>query len=290
MNNYIISTDSGCDLNENTLKENNIYCISLKYYDESNQYTDSMKDSETIKFYENIKEGKLFKTSAANIYEAYYYLKDLLKVSNNIIHLSMGSKISSTYGNFLEATNLLKENYPDANIKIIDTTLASVGYGMLAIEAAKYKKDGWDMDDVIKYIENEKRKISPFYTTSTLKYLCLGGRVSKASMIIGNALSIKPILRLNYDGELKILEKAKGTKGSYRKIEDEIAKNIVNPKDQTLYICHSNDLEHAKILGEQLLNKFSFKDIKYTFIGPTIGSHAGPGLIAAFFHGKERLK
>ena len=286
---FLVSTDSGCDLPLEVLKQHNIYALGLKYTDQSNTYKDTMIDQDTIDFYQKMREGIVYKTSAVNVYDAYHYLEELIKINSHIIHICLGSAISSTYQNFLEAASLLKQDYNNTNIVIIDSSLASIGYGMLALEVAGLRDQGKSIDEATKYIESVKHKIQPYYTVPTLTYLHRGGRVSKASMILGNILSIRPVLRLNYKGELKVCNKCHGKRATIRQIIENIKNQVLNPKEQTLFVAHGDDLEFAKELGDTALNEIGFKDVHYSFIGSTIGAHSGPGTVTLFFHGKKRL-
>lgn len=286
---FLISTDSGCDLPKQVLDEHNIYALSLQYSDPNNTYRDTMQDIDTINFYQNMRNGVVYKTSAVNAYEAYHYLEELLKVNPNIIHICLGSAISSTYHNFLDAVRMLKKDYPESNITVIDSTLASIGYGMLALEACEQRNKGRKMEDVVNFLEEVKHNIQPYFTVPTLTYLHRGGRVSKTSMILGNILSIRPVLRLNYAGELKVYNKCHGEKATIRKIIENIKAQVINAKEQTLYVAHGDNLEFAKKLAEVAKDEIGFKDIHYSFIGSTIGAHSGPGTVTLFFHGKDRL-
>ena len=140
--NYIISTDSGCDLSINVCKENNIIPLLMHYYDEEKIYTDTMKQDDLMKFYRNMIGGTMYKTTAVNITEGYEFLKSLMHYNQPIIHITLGSGISGTYNNMLQAKDLILKEYPNANITIIDSTLASLGYGMLVLEASKLRKEG----------------------------------------------------------------------------------------------------------------------------------------------------
>jgi DegV family protein with EDD domain len=235
-------------------------------------------------------EGKMFKTSAVNIQEAYDFLKELLKYNKPIIHISLGSGISGTYSNFLAAREMLDEKYPGNEIYIIDSTSASLGYGMLVLEASKMRDEGKTTLEVVEYIESVKRGINPYFTTNTLTYLARGGRVTKIASIFGNVLSIKPILRLDYAGHLLVHTKGHGKANTYKKMIEAIKEQVVNPENQTLYVSHSNAIESAVEFAEMVKKELGFKDIYYSYIGSIIGSHTGPGLIAVFFHGKNRFE
>ena len=287
---FIISTDSGCDLSIDMCNEIGVIPYLMKYSNEQKEYIDTMKQDEIVKFYKEMEiDGKTFKTSAINIQEAYDFLKDLTKYNKPIIHISLGSGISGTYNNFVAAKSLLDEKHPGNCIFIIDSTCASLGYGMLVLEAVKLRDANKTVNEVVDYIESVKRGVNPYFTTNTLTYLARGGRVTKIASIFGNVLSIKPILRLDYDGHLLVHTKGHGKANTYRKMIESIKEQVINPSEQTLYISHSNAIESAVEFGEMLKEELGFKDIYYSYIGSIIGSHTGPGLIAVFFHGKDRF-
>ena len=288
--NYIISTDSGCDLSIEVCTENNIIPLLMHYYDEEKVYTDTMKQSDLIKFYRNMVGGIMYKTTSVNITEGYEFLKSLMHYNQPIIHITLGSGISGTYNNMLQAKDLILKEYPNANITIIDSTLASLGYGMLVLEAAKLRKEGKTITDVINYIESNKSGINPYFTTNTLTYLARGGRVTKIASIFGNVLSIRPVLRLDDKGHLLVHAKGHGKIKTMKKMKELIEEAVINPQEQTLYISHSLAIDDAIEYGEMLQNELGFKNIMYSYIGSIIGSHTGPGLVAVFFHGKNRFE
>lgn len=287
----IISTDSGCDLSFDVCMELGVVPFLMKYSDDEKEYVDTMKQDEIVKFYKKMElDSKVFKTSAINIQEAYEFLEELIKYNKPIIHISLGSGISGTYNNFVSAKQLLDEKYPDNKIYLIDSTCASLGYGLLVLEAAKMRDNGKTAGEIVEYVENVKRGVNPYFTTNTLTYLARGGRVTKIASIFGNVLSIKPILRLDYDGHLLVHTKGHGKSQTYRKMIDSIKEQVINPEEQILYISHSNAISSAVEFGDMCKEQLGFKDVYYSYIGSIIGSHTGPGLFAVFFHGKNRFE
>lgn len=288
---FVISTDSGCDLSIELCKEKGIIPLFMNYIDGENAVVDTMQQADIVKFYKRMEdEAKMFKTSAVNIQEAYDFLKSLLEYNKPIIHISLGSGISGTYNNFVAAKEMLDEKYPGHEIYLIDSTSASLGYGILALEAAKMRDEGKNIIEVKEYLESVKRGINPYFTTNTLTYLARGGRVTKIASIFGNVLSIKPILRLDFDGHLLVHTKGHGKTNTYKKMLESIKEQVENPENQTLYVSHSNAIESAVEFAEMVKKELGFKDIFYSYIGSIIGSHTGPGLIAVFFYGKNRFE
>jgi DegV family protein with EDD domain len=287
---FIISTDSGCDLSKEMCEQYGIIPIMMNYLDENIIYKDTMEKSDIIAFYKQMEEGKVFKTSAININEAYEFLKELIKYNKPIIHISLGSGISGTYNNFLNAKEMIKEKYPESLIEIIDSTSASLGYGMMCIEAAKLRDEGKTYEEIVRYVENIKRGVNPYFETSTLTYLARGGRVTKIASIFGNVLSIRPVLRLDYDGHLVVYTKGHGKLNTFKKVIEAVKEAVIDPQNQTLYVSHSNAINDAVELAEKIKEEIGFKDIVYSYIGTIIGSHTGPALVSVFFHGKARFE
>lgn len=285
---FCIAIDSGCDLPMSLCKEKGIYPLQLTYIINEEIFTDTMLHEDCKVFYDKMREGAVPKTSQVNSIQYLEFWKTLLPLGLPIIHISMGSGISGTYSNGVIARDMLLEEFPDAKIYVLDSTLASVGYGMLALKATDMREEGKEFEECIEWLENHKIDINTYYTTDDLTYLYRSGRVSKVSAIVGNALSINPILRLNSEGRLLVAEKVRGRKATLKKIYGIIESLAVNPEEQTLFICHSDIYEEAQQFGTEIQERFGFKDVYYTYIGPTIGTHAGPGLMAAFFFGQPR--
>lgn len=287
-NNFILTTDSGCDLSLELCQKNNITPIHLKYYSDQEENIDTMNENDSIAFYNKMRKGVIFKTSQINIEEFIEFFEPMLTQNLPILHICMGSAISGTFNNGLLAVEKLKEKYPNSQIYFIDSTLASVGYGILALKVAEFKAQGKTVQECVKWVEENKAKINTYYTTSTLSYLARSGRMKSTSAVIGKLLAVNPILKLDKAGSLLACATVLGKKGAVKKIISKISEKITNASEQTLYVSHSDIPEEAKIFGETLKEHFGFKDVLYTYIGSTIGTHAGPGIKTAFFFGKER--
>lgn len=288
MQKFIVSTDSGCDLSKEEAARLNISILNMSYTIDDVIYTDTMEVPALHKFYANMKNGAVPKTGSISIGEFYDYFKKLAEEKKPIVHMSLGSGISGTYMNSIQAKEMLIKEIPDLELILIDTTLASAGYGLLAIRAAEMRDNGMTAEECATEIEKVKRNIEPYFTTDDLTYLYRGGRVSKTGMIIANALGIQPILELDYEGHLRVCNKVRGRRQTWAKIASIIKERSVGPEKQTLFVSHSNCSELAKEFAEYIKKEVGFKDIYYTYIGTIIGAHTGPGLVALFFEGIER--
>lgn len=290
MEKFIVTTDSGCDLSGEYCESMGIVPLKMCWTAGEENITDTMVPTELKAFYDGMRSGMEPKTSQVTPYQYIEFWTPLLERRLPIVHIALGSAISGTYANGVKAAEMMREEHPDCVIHVVDSTLASVGYGMLAINAAKMRDEGFTPEQCVAELERTKASVNTIYTTGDLTYLYRSGRVSRTGMVVAHALNIWPILRLNIEGTLLVTAKERGKKHTLDRINKIIEEAVLEPEKQTLYICHSDIPEEAREFGESLKELFGFKDVFYTYIGTTIGSNCGPGLMAAFFTGKDRTK
>lgn len=286
---FIVCTDSGCDLPIELLNEYEIFPIPLQYELNGELVSDTMKHEDCHIFYDKMREGAAPKTSQLNAMQFVDFWTPIVKEYHlPIIHICLGSGVSGTFNNGCQAAELIKEDLPEADIRMIDSTLCSTGYGMLAMESAKMRDEGKTIEECIAWVEEHKGNINTWYTTDELKYLYRSGRLSKLGAILGEALNICPILNLDLEGHLIVQEKVRGLKKTIRRIHEIMDGIVEDAEGQVAWVCHSDIPEAAEKFGEEMKERYGFKEVKYTYIGPTIGSNCGPGLMAIFFWGKKR--
>lgn len=291
MDKYCISTDSGCDLPAAFCQERRIHAYHMKYTIDEKEYTDQMNPEDCIAFYQRMRDGAVPHTSQMTPYEFVDFWSELLqKYDLPIVHIAMGSGISGTYANAVIAKDIFLEAHPGAKVFVVDSTLASIGYGMLCISAADMRDAGETPEACVDWLDSHKIFINTYYTCDDLKYLHRSGRVSKVGATVATILQINPILNLDKAGHLIVQEKARGRKKAFKRIYEIVQELVVDPTNQKVYICHSDcKAEEVQEFSETLVNRFGFQGSFISYIGPTIGSHCGPGLIAAFFVGKPRF-
>jgi DegV family protein with EDD domain len=262
----------------------------MKYAIDEREYIDQMTPEDCTAFYNRMREGAVPHTGQMTPYEFIEFWSELVtELHLPIVHIAMGSGISGTFYNALAARNMFNEEHPEAPVFVVDSTLASIGYGMLCVWAADLRDAEETPEVCVEHLDSRKILINTYYTTDDLKYLYRSGRVSRTGAIIGTALNICPILDLDKEGHLIVQEKIRGRKRALNRIYDIVQDRVVNPAEQTVYICHSDcPTEEVEAFSKTLVTRFGFQDSFINYIGPTIGSHSGPGLIAAFFLGKPR--
>lgn len=284
MKNFIICTDSACDLSAEVLKELNAECVDLTFTYEGETKRNTGKDIAIKDFYDSMRKGAIAKTSAINPEEFKDFFEGFLKEGNDILYLAFSSGLSTTFNSARIAAEELMDTYKDNEIIVVDTLCASAGQGLFLYLVAKKQQDGATLKEAADFAESIKLNICHWFTVDDLVYLKRGGRISPTVALVGSVLGIKPVLHVDNKGHLISHSKVKGRKNSvlalYQKYKETATQN-------TVFISHADCLADAQFLGEQL--KELGADVKIiTDIGPIIGAHSGPGTLAIFFVGKER--
>ena len=288
MKKFIITTDSSCDCAIDELKQKNIPIVFFKYSDEAFTFEDKMNEKNYKNFYKQMVDGTIFKTSQINPLEFINFFKPLLNENLPIIHVSLGSGLSNTVNSAHIAVNQLKEEINNVDIKIVDTKFASLGLTLIINKLYKYQQDGISASEAYEKILTEIDNITAYFTTDTLTYFARGGRLSKVSAFLGNALKINPVLDVDPDGKLRIVDKVRGNNHAIQQVIKRVKSSVVDAPKQEVLICHADNIEKANLIGEKLVKEVGFKSYKTYFMGPIIGAHTGPKLVAVFFMGNKR--
>lgn len=289
MKNYVIVTDSTCDLPASYIKENKLTIIPIPYAIGENIYGDGKNDMDIKEFYNAMRNGIMPTTMACNVADCIEAFQELAKAGVDILHLAFSSGLSSTYNNATLAAKEVMEEYPDCNIQVIDTLAASMGEGLLVHKAVMLKKEGKTLDEVKTWIEAHRQNIISRFTVDDLNHLHRGGRVSKTTAVVGSLINVKPILHVNEAGELKSLDKTRGRKKALMALVDhmEEATKAYDGTNDIAFISHGDCEDDAKLVAAEIKKRFGI-DCMINILGQTIGTHTGPGLVALFFMGNKR--
>ena len=288
MSEYVILTDSGCDIHDDILKGWGVGYKSLtfKFNGDEKEYSNS--DIPIKDFYNRMREGSVAKTAAINTEDFSSMFEKYLANGTDVLYLGFSSGLSNTFNASRLAASELAEKYPDRKIINIDTLAASAGQGMLVYFAVRKKNEGASIDEVAEYIESVKLKLCHFFTVDDLVYLKRGGRVSPTVAFVGGLLGIKPILHVDNDGHLINIGKVRGRRVSVKTLADKYAELAENKKDGTVYISHGDCYEDAEALANIIRDTHGAKVEIITDVGAVIGAHSGPGTLALFFVGTHR--
>jgi len=286
---YIITTDNTSDLPLEFIKENDIdihylyYSIDDVVYGQDNQM-------DVNDFYKAMRSGKMPTTMGTNPDDSYKLFLKRIEQGYSIIHIAFSSGLSTSYNSAEVAKQMILEKYPTSKITIIDSLAASMGEGLLVYKAVQLQKAGASYEEVVNYIEENKLHLAHRFTVDDLGHLYRGGRVSRATAIIGTLASIKPLLHVDDEGHLINIGKVRGRKKSLSGLVDAMEKTMGSYKDKNdiVFISHGDCLEDAKYVGELITKRLGITNIVYNLICPTIASHSGPGTVALFFLAEQR--
>lgn len=290
MNDYILISDSSTDLTPELMKESNIEILPLTFMVDGKSYLNYLDEREMpIKeFYSLLRGGKVVTTGQVNVKNFLDVFEKYLKSGLDILYIAFSSGLSGTYNSATIAAAELSEKYPERKIIVVDSLSASMGEGLLVYLAAQKAKNGASIDEVAKWVEDNKLNLCHWFTVDDLLFLKRGGRVSSAAALMGTALGIKPVMHVDNEGHLIPMSKVRGRRKSLDALVAKMEESAINPKEQVVFISHGDCLEDAEYLAKQIKSKLKVKDIKINTIGPVIGAHSGPGTMALFFLGSER--
>lgn len=285
----VLLIDCCTDLPYSYVVENELPFVSLVCNFKGQEHKDDFGHSLTYKeFYAAIRDGEMPSTSQVNVYEYAELFRKYARQGKAVIYLGFSSALSGSFGSAKLARDMVCEEIKDADITVIDSKSASLGEGLLAYYANEMLKKGASKDEVVSWLESNKLKLNHWFTVDDLGHLRRGGRVSGAAAFVGTLLDIKPILHVDDEGRLIPMSKVKGRKKSLKTLFEMLQENIVSPEEQVIAISHGDCPEDVEYLKDMILREYKVKDVIVNHVGPVIGSHTGPGVVALFFMGSKR--
>ena len=231
-------------------------------------------------------------TSQVNPEQAKEAFKACLDQGNDVLYIAFSSGLSGTCGSGMVAAEEIRESgeYPDRKLIVIDSLSASLGEGLLVHKAVQLKEAGKSMEEVADWVEKNKLHLCHNFTVDDLFHLHRGGRVSKATAVLGTMINIKPVLHVDDEGHLIAIGKVRGRKKSLAALVDRMADQIKGYEDQNseVFISHGDCQEDAEYVQKLVQERFGVDKFIINHVGPTIGAHSGPGTVALFFMGNPR--
>lgn len=283
MNKIVYYTDSCSDLTKEEAKCLGINVLPVYYYfdNENIEYGDEINLT-MREFFKKIENGGHPKTASCNIEVIYNKFKEEVEKGNDIICVNISSKLSSSYNNCFIAANMVKEEYKNAKIHVVDSLSGSLGETLMLHNLLK---ENLSFDDIVNKIEQEKSLYHIEFFVNDLTYLLRGGRLSKTECLIGKTLNIKPLIGVNLLGEAKSILKVKGDKKIINTLIERMIDNIGD--NSIIGVVHSNAEAKAKMLKEKIEELKIAKKIILSEITPTIASHIGPDAIGLAYKLKK---
>lgn len=286
MNDYIIYTDSACDIAADVLESWGVKVRSLTFRFNGDDKEYNNEDMNAKEFFARMREGATGKTAAINIESFKDAFRRELADGRDILYLAFSSGLSNTYNAGRLAAEELLEEFPDRRVIAVDTLCASAGEGLIVKYAVDKKAEGATIEEVARYVMEIRESLCHWFTVDDLQYLKRGGRVSPTAAFVGGLLNIKPVLHVDDEGKLIPVAKVRGRKASLKMIADKFSELAID-KSERIYISHGDCMDDVEEMKKLLAERGGAVEL-ICDIGPVIGTHSGPGTMAVFFLGKTR--
>lgn len=287
MADYEIITDSASDLTAEMAEKLGVRIAPLMV-NFRGQLSPDRNDDSLKELYAAFRNAETATTAAVNPQCWVEVIRPTLEAGKNAVVITFSSALSTTYQSAVIAATELMDEFPQSKVYVCDSLCASMGQGLLVWYACKQRDNGATAVEVVEWVEMNKRRICHFFTVDDLDFLKRGGRISAATAAMGSMLNIKPILRVNSQGELVELDKVRGRKAAGRFLIDKLDEQGAGRNDGPVFISHGDCYEEAEAIANVLRTKYNVKEVVVGYIGAVIGAHAGPGTMALFFMGHSR--
>lgn len=291
MSDFVIITDSCADLSLELYQDLGVQVLPLSFQFKDNptiyfNHPDN-RDMAPKVFYDLLRQGKMAYTSAVNVSAFSEAIEAAFRQDKDVLVLNFSSSLSTTYNSARIAADELMEEYPQRKALVADTLSASVGQGLLVYLAVQQQRQGKNLEQVRDWVDENKLHVCHEVTVDDLNTLKRGGRISSTTAVVGSMLQIKPLIFIDDEGKLINHGKSRGRSAAMKALVDRMAERILDPA-LPVFISHGDCLEEAQTVGQMVRERFGITDIRYSYVGPVIGSHTGPGVIALCYMGKKR--
>ena len=287
---YMIFADVSIDIDMAFADKYDLKYISMEYILDDNSFNCSRPENDEMmhQYYEKLRLKASTHTSQIvpnNYVEAF---EGYIKEGKGILYISLSSGLSNTYESALLAAKMLKDDYPECEIEVVDSLGATGGMGILAESACLNREKGMSLSDNAKWLREHANNINFWFKVEDLMYLCRGGRVSATTAVVGTALKIKPILTIDSTGKLQTIDKKRGDKQAMLSLIERFDASYDPDMGNTVYISCADCKDVAESLKSKLLEKYPDLDIKITMLSPIIGAHTGPDMLSLIYYGSKR--
>lgn len=293
---FQIVVDSAANIPAELVKKYDIRVISFVNYVNGQPLTcfdpDLTMEQERAKgkeYYDALRAGAEIKTGLISSGDFEECFRSIMENNEDVLYFSLSKNISGTYNSARIAAQELMENPPmGRRIRMIDSLNASLAQGILAIYASEMRSQGMDFDTIADTLETYPARMNGIFTVGDLKYLAKTGRLSGSAALVGNILSIKPILRGNKDGYIVQYKKCRGRKAALNTLVSLVCETIIDPKEQIIGIAHADSYEDSLYVMEEIQKRVQVREFINTSYDYCTGSHVGPDTIALFYMAKDR--
>lgn len=290
MNEFVIVTDSACDLPHDYAVEHNLVVLPLRFTLKNIEYLSTLdfKAMSAKDFYDTIREKEYSKTSQVNANDFANAFKEILDQGKDVLAVLLSSALSGTYNSANIAKETLQEDYPDQKIILVDSKSGSLGQGMVVDEAVRLKGLGLSIEEAAQKLEAFVPHVYSIFTHDDLSHLAQGGRIGTFQLWLGTVLKIKPIISADDEGMLVPRNKILGRKKSIQILGSKVIEKFDKSVSEKIFISHADCEDEALKVKERLERELGVEVYMFHMMGQLIGSHGGPGTIAVFFGAKDK--
>lgn len=290
MKKFIILADAGCDLGEKFLKEYDIEIIQghLVIPEKGDVFSyQEWKDTDRDTFYTELKKNpSAYATSPPNVSEYKSVFEKAVTQGQDVLCITISGGISGAVGFASTAKKEVLESHPDADIRVVDSRRFGPGFGLMTVYAAKLRNEGKSLEEVERFLEENKNRFHQAGWLDDLSFVAKKGRITHPKAFFGTLAGVKPIGEFDSNGLTTVLGKAKGAKAAYSVLLDYIEATVENPEDQIFFIAQTNRLPQATLYKTMIEERFHPRAVIINDVFPFCGINIGPGLMAAYYIGK----
>lgn len=285
MSKFDIYTDSSCDLSKEMIEQYDLQVMQLEVIiDDKDPVLN--KDIEEKAFYQSLRDGANAKTAAVTPGYFAEHMRKSVEAGRDILYIGFTSGLSTTYNSGVMILEELKEEFPERKLLYIDSLCASVGQGLLVHYAALKREEGADIEEIYEGVMSLKDKIHHQVTVDDLFFLKRGGRISATTAVAGSVLNIKPMIHVTAEGKLDTIGKIRGRKHAMKELISKMTATADLDTWNYVFISHGDCEEDALRVKEMVEEAFPQAKVAISYVGPVIGAHTGPGVIALCYLGK----
>lgn len=288
---FVAITDTSGNLPNEEIRKADLKVIAFPYFINGKEYTCLDTDSfNGDAFYAQIKDGMEVTTSQISPHQYMEFFEPWLKEGKDVVFVCMSSGISGSCNSARIGAEMALEQYPERRIEVVDTLGASLGEGLVALEAARLRDEGLGAEEAAAQLRDLVQRMFNVFTVDDLMHLRRGGRLSNVAAIVGMVLNIKPLLKGNEEGKIVSFAKVRGRKKSIEELAARYDRLVVDPEKQTVGIAQAGCREDAEYLAALLNKNHPPKAILTVEYEPVTGSHVGPGALALFFASHNQVR
>lgn len=294
MNPYVLTCCSTADMPAEYFEKRNIPYVCFHFNMEGKQYPDDLGRSMSFdEFYTRIADGAMPTTSQVNVEQFTAFFEPFLQNGQDILHVSLSTGLSGSFQSANMARDDLQKKYPDRKILLVDSLGASSGYGLLMDAAADMRDAGASVQEVYDWLLENRLKVNHWFFSTDLTHFKRGGRISATSATLGTLLGICPLMNMDKEGHLTQRTKVRGKKNVIKEIVskmEQFADGGINYSGKC-FISNAHCFNDARAVADLIEEKFKNLNgpVMINSVGTVIGSHTGPGTVALFFFGEQRV-